>query len=164
MLRNAITLVVLGLLASLALDGVSGATPTAARQRIVITVTILPGAAPNGTFKLTALQAGPVRTDSGSVTSVDRGETKGVRDGQAFAHYPRTTATFAGKKGTLVLREDQYIVSAGTGVDVDTGTWIVVSGKRAYAGMTGKGRQASVFSLKATSPYPIRYEGVLTSS
>jgi len=163
MIRHSLSTVALALAGALAVVGVSGATSTAPKQRIAINVTIRPRAAPNGTFKLTALNPGPVAPDSGSVTSVDPIETHGVRDGQAFTRFPRTTTTFTGKNGTLVIREDQYLVSAGRGVMVDTATWSVVRGTGAYERVRGKGRQASVFSEAATTPYPIRYEGMLTS-
>ena len=157
MIRHSLSTVCLALAGALAVVGVSGATSTASKQRIANNVTIRPRAAPNGTFELTALNPGLIARDSGSITSVDPVETHGVRDGQAFTRFPRTTTTFTGN------REDQYVVSASRGISVDTATWIVIRGTGAYARVTGKGRHASVFSRAATTPYPIRYEGILTS-
>lgn len=163
MIRYSLSTAGLALAGALAVVGVAGATSPASKQRIAINVTIRPGAAPNGTFELTPLNPGLIARDSGSITSVDPVETHGVRDGQAFTRFPRTTTTFTGKNGTLVIREDQYVVSASRGISVDTATWIVIRGTGAYKRVRGKGRQASVLSEAATTPYPIRYEGMLTS-
>lgn len=83
-----------------------------------------------------------------------------MRDGQSFKRYV-STVTFAGRNGTLVVREDDTIVAAAVGKDVATGTWRVLRGTDAYAGVTGGGRVAAI--LGVLDPDPWRYEGFLTS-
>lgn len=154
--RRTIGLLALGLAAALTLAGLSAAGPAAKKQRVVVNQLEKPG---RGTFKLEP-DPGPIATDKGTYTWKVTKHTFGAHDGQKFERYV-STVTFVGQNGTLVVREDDFIVEAAVGKKVATGTWKVLRGTEAYAGVTGGGRQAAI--LGVLDPSPWRYEGFLIS-
>jgi hypothetical protein len=66
-----------------------------------------------------------------------------IRNGQGIAVYV-AAETLKGRQGTLVVRWRVEFVGAGNGNTVGTGTWSLVRGTGAYAGVTGGGRLAAV--------------------
>jgi hypothetical protein len=83
-----------------------------------------------------------------------------MRDGQAIdIENPQMTLT--GKRGTLVVRNRIEWVDLPDGWAVMTGTWRVINGTGAYAGLSGGGRGAAV--LPANGGGKSRFEGFLTA-
>jgi hypothetical protein len=158
----AIALLLPGALALVAAPGLAGSAKT---QRIVVDAKLPPSFTPVASFQLTAGTQGKLGADTGKLTWVNKPDVKGTKDGQTYVR-GRSTATFTGKNGTLVVAEDVLIVAAGLGVDVATGTWKVLRGSGTYRGVTGGGRMAGVFGIPPPikgGQYPIRYEGLLTT-
>src|SRR5262245_65228106 len=100
----------LALLAALALTGVTltsvaAAGPVAAKQRVAITVTILP----SGNGVLTPLKDGALERDSGTFSgNWENRRPSGrdvMRDGQQVTSYTGIVWTLTGKLGNVVLRE-----------------------------------------------------------
>ena len=67
---------VAALAAAVTLTATAAAGPDAAKQRVAISMKIYP----QKTFVLTPLQAGPLKRDSGTVSSVDSKESAVMRD------------------------------------------------------------------------------------
>ena len=158
-------LAVLG--AAVTLTSVAAAGPEAAKQRVAINVTILP----SGKGVLTPLKDGALERDSGTFggnwqSQVSRGR-KVMRNGQAVTIYSGVW-TLTGKRGNLVFRERNEWVDLGHDQNRDgaedgiaTGTWKVVRGTGAYAGVTGGGGSAH---LGMGYKWVANYEGFLTVS
>ena len=147
-------IVVAVLAAAVTLTSVASAGPTAAKQRVAINTTILPG----GTFVLTP-RAGALKRDSGAV---DEGKTISERNRVTTGLW-----MFTGKRGDLVFRERREWVDLGSDVNRDgfrdvvaLGTWKAVRGTGQYAGVAGGGRSAH---LGLGSRWVARFEGFLTS-
>jgi len=155
--------VLVALAATVTLTAVAAAGVDAAKQRVAITVTILP----SGKGVLTPLKDGALERDSGSFggdwspspdrTVLHEGQTVDIHTG---------VWTFAGKGGTLVFRERNEWVDLGQDLnrdayvdDIAIGTWKVVRGTGLYAGITGGGRSAH---LGLGRKWVARYEGFLT--
>jgi hypothetical protein len=144
--------------AAVTLTSVAAATPAAAKQRVVINMKIYP----QKTFKLTALTAGPLLLDSGTISS-NWTSTPGrsvMRDGQKVTIYNGAVTTLTGKRGTLTIRDRNEWVNVGNGDSIGIGTWKVVRGTGQYAGIVGKGRNGHA---GLGSPWYARYEGFLSS-
>lgn len=151
------------LVAAVTLTSVAAAGSDAAKQRVAITVTILP----SGKGVLTPLKNGALERDSGTFggdwsPSPDRTM---VRDGQTVDIHPAVW-TFAGKRGKLVFRERTEWIDLGHDQNRDgsedgiaIGTWKVVRGTGRYAGITGGGRSGH---LGLGRKWVARYEGFLT--
>lgn len=163
MKARVVALVVLA--AAVTLTSVAAAGPTAAKQRVAIDMKLYP----QKTFVLTPLQAGPLKTDSGTIShnflSILPRDV--MRDGQKVTIYDGGVATLTGKRGTLTIRDRTewvHLERDGNGDgELDTiaiGAWKVVRGTGQYAGIVGKGRNAHV---GFGSPWYARYEGFLTS-
>jgi hypothetical protein len=142
--------VVAGALVALAVGsaGRTSAAPAGAvagKQRIAIAVK-QPLEARTGSFVLEVLTPGPLARASGSTmfasgpTPVFIGRIVG---GQRVDRF-RGTDTLKGKDGTLTIRLQVDFVSAGNRYQVGAGTWSIVRGTGAYAGLTGGGRSALV--------------------
>ena len=138
-------------------------SPAAATQRVAITSKLFP----HKTFVLTALKAGAVQHDSGTVLVVSGTSRQVMRDGQKVSIYARGIFTFTGKRGTITLRETTEWVdvsnvntSYGYPPAVGIGTWKVVRGTGQYAGVTGGGRSGHA---GFGSPWLARHEGFLTT-
>ena len=69
--------------------------------------------------------------------------------------------TLTGKRGTLVVRNQIGWIDVPDGFAVFTGTWKVISGTGAYAGLAGGGRGAGV--QLANGNTKAQFEGFLNS-
>jgi len=158
--RRTSATIAIGLLAIVGYAGSSGATSSSTKQRVAIDARI-PWALTGATFKLVTLTSGAIQRDSGEVRFSSAGRsTHGVRDAQEYERV-RDSITFAGKNGTLVIAEDNYIVSAGADVSVFTGTWKIVRGTGIYKRISGGGRTAGLIAQKY-APFPNRWEGAVS--
>jgi hypothetical protein len=132
---------------------IAAAGSVAARQRVAIQVT---GA--NQSFVLTPLTSGAIKLDTGIAYFCCWSTRHVMRDGQAIdVNDPQMTLT--GKRGTLVLRNRIEWVDVPEGEAIFTGTWKVIRGTGAYAGLSGGGRGAGV--TLANSNAKSRFEGFL---
>jgi len=150
--------VLVALVATIILSSVAAAGPNAAKQRVAIDMKLWP----QKTFVFTPLRAGPLKSDSGTIShnwlSIPGRDV--MRDGQKVTIYDGGVATLTGKRGTLTIRERNEWVSVGNDDGVAMGTWKVVRGTGQYAGIVGKGRSGHA---GLGSPWYARYEGFLTS-
>jgi hypothetical protein len=151
---------------AVALASVAAAGPAAAKQRVAIDLRLYP----QKTFVFTPLQAGPLKTDSGTISHTFLSITPRdvMRDGQKVTIFDGGVATLTGKRGTLTIRDRNEWVHLerdgngdGQNDAIAIGTWKVVRGTGQYAGIAGKGRNGHV---GLGSPWYARYEGVLTTS
>ena len=151
------------LVAAVVLTSVAAAGPQATRQRLAINMKIYP----QGTFVLTPLQAGPLKGDSGKIssnwTSIPGRTT--MRDGQRVIVYDGAETTLRGKRGTLTIRDRNEWVDVsnvnprfGYAPGIGIGTWTVVRGTGQYAGIVGKGGDGHA---GLGNPWYARYEGFL---
>lgn len=149
--------VLAALATAVTLTSVAAAGPAATKQRVAINAKILPG----GTFVLTPLQAGALKRDSGTFGGNWQGASwrHVMRDGQRVSIPSPGVWTLTGKRGTLSIRERNAWVAVEDGEDaIAIGTWKVVRGTGAYAGITGSGRSAHA---GLGTPWYARYEGFL---
>jgi hypothetical protein len=152
-MRRKLTTVAVLSATAVTLAAVAAAGPTAAKQRISIQVK---DGAP---FVLTPLTSGALKPDSGAASFCCWTQRSIMRDGQAIdINDPRMT--LFGKRGTLVARNRIGFVDLPDGWAVFTGTWKVISGTGAYAGLAGGGRGAGV-SL-ANGNTNAQFEGFLS--
>jgi hypothetical protein len=159
-------LAMLAILAAVAvtLASVAAAGPDAAKQRVALTVTILP----SSKGVLTPLKDGALKRDSGTFSGTI-GQTPDrtvVREGQTVEIY-HNVWTFTGKGGSLMFRERTEAVELGQDLDhnsfqdgIAIGTWKVVRGTGDYAGIAGGGRSVHFYQ---GNRWVARYEGFLTS-
>ena len=150
--------------AAVTLTSVAAAGPEAAKQRVALTVTILP----SGKGVLTPLKDGALKRDSGTFSGnwSQTPDRTVVREGQTVYVY-HTVWTFAGKGGGLVFRDRAEAVDLGQDLDhnnfqdgIAMGTWKAVRGTGLYAGITGGGRSAHFYQ---GNRWVARYEGFLTA-
>ena len=71
--------------------------------------------------------------------------------------------TLKGKNGTLTISDRTDWIDAGPAF-IGVGKWKVLRGTGAYASVTGLGRSAAVGMNHGNGAWPIRQDGVLTSS
>ena len=153
------------LAAAVTLTSVAAAGLDAAKQRVAIDMKLWP----QKTFVFTPLQAGPLKTDSGTIShnflSITPRDV--MRDGQEVTIFDGALWTLTGKRGTLTIRDrNEWVGLArdgngdGENDTIAIGTWKVVRGTGQYAGIVGKGRNAHV---GLGSPWYARYEGLLSS-
>ena len=116
---------------------VAGAAPGAAKQRVSIDI------ATAGTFTLTALTPGAVKSDTGNATFCCWTQRYITRNGQSI-EINNPQMTLIGKRGTIVARNQIGWIDVPDGWGVFTGTWKVIRGTGAYAGLAGGGRGAGV--------------------
>jgi hypothetical protein len=138
------------------LAAVAAAGAVAAKQQIGIQLT----GGPNQRFVLSPLTAGAIKRDTGVVTFCCWSSRQITRDGQAI-ELNDPQMTLIGKRGTLVLRNRIEWVDIPDGWSVFTGTWRVIRGTGAYAGLSGGGRGAGV--QLADSDGKSRFDGFLSS-
>ncbi len=131
MKARVVALVALALAVTLASAAAAG--PNAAKQRVAIDMKIYP----QGTFVLTPLQTGSLKTDSGTISSnwTSIPGRKVMRDGQKVTIYDGAVTTLTGKRGTLTVRDRNewvYLGRDGNGDGeedgIGIGTWKVVRG------------------------------------
>jgi len=135
-------------LAAVALTSGAEPEPDAAKQRVANQrVAIVSKGVENpsgsGDFVLTPLEAGALKRDSGTTSSV-WSERVVMRDGQRVA-IDHGVETFEGKRGTLRTRFRIEWVEAGNGYHVATSTWKVVGGTGRYAQIAGGGRGGTMW-------------------
>jgi hypothetical protein len=148
------------LVAAVTLTSVAAAGPDAAKQRVAITSQAAKTTEVSP-FVLTPLQAGPLKRDSGTMTSAIPAERVVMRGGQRVSIY-EGVVTLKGKRGTLVNRYRSEYVEGGNGYHVGIGTWKVVRGTGQYARISGGGRSGHVWLDRG--PWSSRDEGFLTLS
>jgi len=147
------------LAAAVTLTSVASAGPAAAKQRVAITARGMSHTSPTGRFVLEPLGAGPLELDSGTGTSIIARQRSVVRNGQS-AQIITWVTTYGAKRGSFVTHARIEHVDVGNGYNVGTGTWKIVRGTGAYAGITGGGRVANVTPV--ARPWVERDEGTLT--
>lgn len=138
-MRKTVTAAValVALAAAFAAVAAGGTHSTAQRVRIEVT-----GTGPNA-FVLRPMSHGRVQRDSGPMTFCCWRSWNVTRAGAKLeVTNPRLTLT--GKQGTLEIRNTVEWVGLPDDWSVQTGTWKVVGGTGAYAGLSGSGRVASV--------------------
>ena len=151
------TLVVLALAAAVMMTAVAAAGPNAAKQRVAITMRDLP----DGKFVLEPVQSGALAGDTGTTHIVWHNPRTVNRDGQSIDIYSGVAVTLTGKRGTLRLRERSEWLQTGDAL-IATGTWKVVGGTGAYAGVAGGGRSAHVGHDHGNGAWFASHEGILT--
>jgi hypothetical protein len=112
-----------------------------------------------GAFVLTPLTAGAVKADSGKVTFCCWTQHWVTRGGEEV-EIDNPQMTLTGKHGTLVAQNRIGFVDLPDGLAVFTGTWSVVRGTGAYAGLSGGGRGAGV--MLANSESKSAFQGILS--
>jgi len=114
----------------------------------------------DGSFALTPLGPGAIKPDTGTITFCCWTERTIMRHGESIdINNPRMTLT--GKQGTLVARNRVGFIEVPSGLAVFTGTWKVVRGTGAYAGLTGGGLGGGVDLGDGTTK--AQFEGFLNS-
>jgi hypothetical protein len=158
---NVRQVVLIAIVATVTLAPAAATEPGAAKQRVAISVAILP----TGKATLTPYRDGALARDSGTFGGAwsRTPDRTVIRDGQTI-YIHSGTWTLTGKLGTLVLRERNEWVDAGGSPDappwIGTGSWKVVRGTGQYAGITGGGRSGHA---GLGSRWLARYEGFLTA-
>ena len=165
---KAIQATFVALVATIILSSVAAAGPQAAKQRVAINMKICSPGKSHGTFVLTPLRAGPLKGDSGTISSnwtIIPGRDV-MRDGQKATIYNGAETTLTGKRGTLTLSDriewfdlGQDSNRDGESDGIGITTWKVVRGTGQYAGIVGTGRGGHV---GLGCPWYARYEGFLT--
>jgi hypothetical protein len=133
------------LIAAVTLTSVAAAGPAPTKQRVAIASKLYP----EGTFVLTPVTAGPLKSDSGT------------------ARFDAGTFYFKGKRGTLTIRElrEKWVNCGSEKINglipaVDIGPWKVVRGTGQYKGVTGGGQSAQA---GLGNPWYARQEGFLAA-
>ena len=139
---------------AVSLAAVAAAAPVAAKQRVAIQEN------GNGSFVLAPLTPGAIKRDTGTASFCCWTERHITRDGQGIdINDPRWT--FTGKLGTIEGRNHIGFVDLPDGWAVFTGTWKVIRGTGAYAGLSGGGRVAGVQPTNGNTK--AQFEGFLSS-
>ena len=148
-------LTALAALAALAvtLTAVASGGSAKARQRVAVQVTSGTG------FVLTPLTSGAIKPDTGTAAFCCWTQRTIMRHGESIdINNPRMT--LVGKLGTLVARNRIGWIDVPDGLAVFTGTWKVIHGTGAYAGLAGGGRGAGVTLADSTTK--AQFEGFLS--
>ena len=150
------TLTAFGALVALAvtLTAVAAADPVAAKQRVAIRNQGSEG------FALSPLTAGALKFDSGTASFCCWSSHYVIRNGQKVEVTTGPELTLVGKRGTIVASNRMEFLEVADGFQLFTGTWKVVRGTGAYAGLTGGGGVAGVALPNGQSKW--RREGFLT--
>jgi len=116
----------------------------------------------DGSFALAPLGSGPVKPDTGTITFCCWTQRTIRRHGESIdINNPRMTLT--GKLGTLVARNRVGFIEVPDGLSVFTGSWKVIRGTGAYAGLAGGGRGAGVDLGAAAGTTKAQFQGFLRS-
>jgi hypothetical protein len=135
------------------LVAVASAGSAPAKQRVAIQVKTGTG------FVLTPLTSGAIKPDTGTAAFCCWTQRTIMRHGESIdINNPRMT--LSGKLGTLVARNRIGWIDVPDGLAVFTGTWKVIHGTGAYAGLAGGGRGAGV--TLADSATKAQFEGFLS--
>jgi len=138
------------------LTAVASAGSAKAKQRVAIQIDSTSGEG----FALNPLTSGALKPDTGTVTFCCWTQRFIKRHGESIEiNNPRMTLT--GKQGTLVARNRIGWIDVPDGLSVFTGTWKVIRGTGAYAGLVGGGRGAGVDLGDSTDH--AQFEGFLSS-
>ena len=156
--RLAAVIVALAAAVTLASVAVAVAGSVAAKQQVQIT--IQGNDSGPGTFKLTPLQGGAVKQDSGATNVALNGPRVVMREGQRIEIW-NNVWTHSGKRGSLTIKERLEWIDAGDNF-IGVGTWKVVRGTGAYAGVTGSGGTAETGTNHGNGKWVIRQDGFLT--
>jgi len=146
-LTTAVALVALGTIAAAFAAVAAGGTHSSG-QRVRIDVL---GSGSNTTFLLSPMSHGRLQRDSGPVTFCCWRSWKVTRAG-AKLEVTNPRLTLVGTHGTLKIRNQIEWVGLPDDWSVWNGTWKVVGGTGAYAGLTGHGRDAGVGGKLDSSP------------
>ena len=150
-MRTKLTAVTALAAAAAVLAAVAAAGPSATRQRVEIQVT-------GSSFVLTPLTPGAIKAYAGTAAFCCWTQRSTMRGGESVEiDNPRMTLT--GKKGTLVARNVIGFVDLPDSWAVFTGSWKVIRGTGAYAGLAGGGRGAGV--SPANGDNSAQFEGYL---
>lgn len=103
-----------------------------------------------GTFVLDPLGKGSLEQDSGKERSIIAKQRAVLRHGQLVDLITWVT-TCKGKRGNIVFRARMTHIDAGhaNGDQIAAGTWRVLRGTGAYAGMTGGGQVHNEFTASS---------------
>ena len=152
MLRKLAVLAVLAVTNVALLTAVATAGQATAKQRVALELR-------NNSFVLTSLTAGALKRDTGAMSACCWTRRFVTRDGESIeVNNPKLTLT--GGNGTLVLRNRIEWVDLPDGWAIFTGTWKVVRGTGAYAGVSGGGRLGGSAPNESTTK--ARLEGFLS--
>jgi hypothetical protein len=139
-MRKKLTAIVTLAAAGLMLAAVAAAHPVAAKQQVEIDVRGVDGQ----TFVLTPLGRGALKGDRGRVSFCCWSERNVIRDGEVV-NINNPKMTLIGARGTIVTRNEIGWIDVPDSWSLFTGSWRVVSGTGAYAGLSGGGLAAGVF-------------------
>ena len=99
--------------------------------------------------------------DTGSASFCCWTDSTVMRDGQTVGVTNGPQMTLSGKRGTLVARNHMEWLDIQGGYQIFTGTWTIIRGTGAYAGVTGGGRVAGIELPNGVTRW--RRSGVLTT-
>jgi hypothetical protein len=125
-------------LAAVVLAGDATASSPETQQRIVIAFHPR-----SGTFVLTPITSGRIRTDSGTYGSCCWTRCFLSRDGQSI-EVDNPTVSFTGKRGTFTWHERISYIDSNNDYTVATAVWTIVHGTGAYTHLEGHGQEAAV--------------------
>jgi hypothetical protein len=136
-MRRKLTAIALALATAAALAAVAAAGPVAAKQRVELQIR------GNGSFVLAPMTSGAVKRDTGTASFCCWTSRHVTRDG-VTNEIDDPHVTLFGKRGMLKLHNRIEFFDILDGWTVITGTWKVVGGTGAYAGISGGGSGAGV--------------------
>ena len=139
--------------AAITLTAVASAGSAPARQRVIITQKDGAG------FVLSPQASGAIKPDTGTASFCCWTNRPTMKNGQEV-DFNNPQLTLLGKQGTIVARNEIGFVDIPDGEAVFTGTWKVIRGTGAYAGLTGGGGAAG-FQL-ANGKSKAQFEGFLS--
>jgi hypothetical protein len=153
-MRRKLTAIVLTVATAAALAAVAAAGPVTAKQRVELQIR------GNGSFVLAPMTSGAVKRDTGTASFCCWTEHQITRDG-ITNDVDDPHVTLFGKRGNLMLHNRIEFFDILDGWTVITGTWKVVGGTGAYAGISGGGHGAGV--MLAPSNQKTLFQGFLSA-